>query len=152
MIYFLRADKDGPVKIGWTTDLFKRMPQVRPTPDTELTVIRLVYRDPWVERWFHHQFDYLRIEGEWFQFDPAMLTMEPPAENPGWRRNTDETRYTKRMSLRVPNDLIADIERYRLETGGTMTDAFIRLFRLGLAEYERTGVLPIHQRAKRKAA
>ena len=82
MIYFMRANNDGPVKIGWSHNLALRMKQVKSNSDTILTVIRLVEGDKWVERWFHKEFKLLRISGEWFRFDPSMMELSPPIDRP----------------------------------------------------------------------
>lgn len=82
MIYFMRADDIGPVKIGWSTNVVARSFQVKPADVAQLTVIRLIDGPAWGERWLHREFADLRRAGEWFEFDGRMLTVELPTEKP----------------------------------------------------------------------
>ena len=73
-VYFIQAGNDGPVKIGFTSDVEKRRVQLQIGCPHPLKVIREVDGDLAVERAFHDRFRSRRIRGEWFQFDAAMLT------------------------------------------------------------------------------
>lgn len=90
MIYFMQADESGPVKIGWSKNPVARSHQVRPTPETVLTIIRLIDGPDWGERWLHQYFAERRLSGEWFTFDPEMLEVELPAVKP-WPDAPEDT-------------------------------------------------------------
>ena len=53
MIYFMRADDDGPVKIGWSKDPVTRSFYVRPNKSTKMNIIRLIDGPSWGEFWLH---------------------------------------------------------------------------------------------------
>jgi len=108
-VYIVRADETGPVKIGWSNSVVKRMRAIKPTPTTELTIIRLLDVPRCVEPWLHQIFSEQRLNGEWFTFDERMLTIEPfvaPETSPG--------------TLEEDNLCAADIERMATERGRTM--------------------------------
>jgi hypothetical protein len=77
-VYFIRAGEGGPVKIGTAIDVRARFSTLQTGHYERLTLIRQVEGAEAQERWLHAQFDTLRIRGEWFRFDPAMLTIQPP--------------------------------------------------------------------------
>jgi len=79
MIYFIQASS-GPVKIGFTKDentLQVRLRTLQVANADLLVVIRTTEGNAVDdEPWMHAQFE--RIRGEWFRFDPLMLTIETP--------------------------------------------------------------------------
>lgn len=81
-VYMIQAGKDGPVKIGWSANVLKRHLAIQPTLPVETIVIRLIDSDRWVEHWLHQKFTHVRLLGEWFNFLPEMLTVDPPAKKP----------------------------------------------------------------------
>ncbi len=81
-VYMIRQDDDDLVKIGWSQNVAKRIPQVQRKRDATVTVVRLLYGPRWIEPWLHKQFANLRQFGEWFVFEPEMLTIEPPVTRP----------------------------------------------------------------------
>lgn len=82
MIYFARAGSDGPVKIGWSKNVTSRIAFIQPTMPIAINILRVIDAEPWVERWFHQRFSHLRLMGEWFTFDAAMLMLVQPTERP----------------------------------------------------------------------
>ena len=81
MIYFLRAGADGHVKIGWTRDeamLHSRIRSIQGAQPFPLVVLRRLDAPRWVETWLHGYFAGVRAAGEWFAYQPEMLTVEPP--------------------------------------------------------------------------
>jgi hypothetical protein len=76
-VYFARAGNDGPVKIGTATDVPARIAELQSGNHEVLSVVRLMDGGRRLEAWLHHHFARLRIRGEWFQYDPAMLTVSP---------------------------------------------------------------------------
>lgn len=70
--YFIRAGAEGPVKIGLSNDVFDRLCNLQVGHHEELRIIRLIRGD--AEKAMHRRFHANRIRGEWFKFDPAMMT------------------------------------------------------------------------------
>jgi len=77
MIYFIRAGDDGPVKIGVSENATQRVADLRTANPAKLSVIRLIEGGRLQERALHMEFRNLRIQGEWFKFDPRMLEIDP---------------------------------------------------------------------------
>lgn len=77
-VYFIRAGEGGPVKIGYCTDTDERMNNLQTAHYDTLHLIRAVPGNRAKEKWLHRHFKDLRLRGEWFTFDPSMLTVEPP--------------------------------------------------------------------------
>lgn len=73
MIYFARAGDDGPVKIGQSKDVAKRIRELQTAHHSKLSVIRTIDAPLWVEGWLHGYFAAQRQVGEWFTYDAAML-------------------------------------------------------------------------------
>lgn len=78
-VYFIRAGLSGPVKIGVTADLERRLLDLQCGNHEELHVIRTEPGSGAVEAWLHQRFDGRLIRGEWFHFHPTMLTIAIPA-------------------------------------------------------------------------
>lgn len=78
----MRADEDGPIKIGWSKNSVTRAREIKPNDVAYLTIVRLIDGPSWIERWFHRRFSPSRLDGEWFTFDSDMLVVEPPADRP----------------------------------------------------------------------
>lgn len=122
MIYFVRegANVGGLVKIGWSADVVTRIRSVKPTPKAKLTIVRLIDAERWVETWFHDYFRDVRVTGEWFTYDPVMLTLWPPEKEPGpqrllvlgWRKERVEVNITDLLDA-IDAVRIADGERAR---------------------------------------
>ena len=77
-IYMIRAGGDGPVKIGWTTNVERRLADLQTAHYEPLSIIRTIAGGQLMERWLHKYFAASKIRSEWFNFDPAMLIVEPP--------------------------------------------------------------------------
>jgi len=93
MIYFIRAGVDGPVKIGWSTDIPGRMSALQTGQPFKVNLLRVLDAPRWAEQWLHRNFDGLRLEGEWFSFSEEMLLIEPPKERPERRRTRTADRW-----------------------------------------------------------
>ncbi|MFZ5783965.1 MAG: GIY-YIG nuclease family protein [Pseudomonadota bacterium] len=74
--YVAQADS-GLVKIGRTMDPEERIKALKGACGSHVRLLRLFYFD--CERDLHAMFAHCRHQGEWFAFDPAMLTVEPVA-------------------------------------------------------------------------
>lgn len=83
MIYFIRAGESGPIKIGSSGSPETRMRKFfQPGNHEALSLIRTLPGGAADEHWFHARFNHRRIRGEWFHFDPLMLTIAPPPVAP----------------------------------------------------------------------
>lgn len=71
--YFIRAGADGPVKIGLSDNVFGRLRNLQVGHHEELCITRLMRGD--AEKALHRRFRANHIRGEWFRFDPAMMTI-----------------------------------------------------------------------------
>lgn len=75
-IYIIRAGAHGPVKIGYSKSedaLCARLAMLQAANPERLTLLRLLDGDVRIEQDIHSRFDHLRIHGEWFAFNNAML-------------------------------------------------------------------------------
>lgn len=72
-VYMIRAGVDGPVKIGFTTDLHKRLVGIQNGCAQPLLVLRYFDGDASAEARLHQMFKKHRMRGEWFSFTPEML-------------------------------------------------------------------------------
>jgi hypothetical protein len=78
MIYFIRAGLSGPVKIGRADDPQSRIEYLQTGHYEELTLVRCIDGSMMEERWLHQEYAALRIRGEWFHYDAAMMSVVPP--------------------------------------------------------------------------
>lgn len=76
-VYMVQAGDVGPVKIGQTSSLIGRLQQLQTEHYEVIKLIRLLDGGSGVEHWLHKQFVASHIRGEWFRFDPVMLTIQP---------------------------------------------------------------------------
>jgi len=77
-VYFIRVGKDGPVKIGYAADAAIRLQQLQVCHPETLHLIRTIDGGSKGEAWLHDRFYHHRIRGEWFNFCPEMMEVEPP--------------------------------------------------------------------------
>lgn len=76
-VYMIRAGDDGPVKIGVSGNIKKRVATLQGAHPRQLTLLRVVDGTFSTEKQFHSRFSHVRLAGEWFAFDPDMLTCDP---------------------------------------------------------------------------
>lgn len=70
-VYFaVRTDKPGLVKIGYTTDVRRRMVDLQAHP-----LVVMPYACRQTEAEFHAEFADLRVEGEWFRLEGDLLAL-----------------------------------------------------------------------------
>lgn len=72
-IYFMRAGKSGPFKIGIATDPVGRLYKLQIGNHQALTLEASLFGDYECERALHQHFRKSRIRGEWFGATPALL-------------------------------------------------------------------------------
>ena len=79
MIYFIQAgDPNGAVKIGYsrTKDgVSRRLYALQTASFAPLKLLRVMNGSQRHERSLHRHFRELHIRGEWFKFDPIMITI-----------------------------------------------------------------------------
>lgn len=68
VVYFIRADESGLIKIGRARDVRKRFSALQTGSAERLTLLGVIRdRDAeWLERWLHSEFAHARVRGEWF--------------------------------------------------------------------------------------
>ena len=76
-VYFIQIDEDGPIKIGRTSDVEKRMTSLQTAHHRRLRVVHLETpgkgQSLKLEKQFHADFSDHRIRGEWFRPGLAIL-------------------------------------------------------------------------------
>lgn len=73
-VYFLRQGVTGNVKIGFASDITKRVKQLQTGQAQRLLIMRLVAGETVAdEKALHRRFSHLSIGGEWFRFHPDMM-------------------------------------------------------------------------------
>ena len=73
-IYFLQArDGNKPIKIGVTSDINKRLSQLRNTSPVNLQLLKAIEADKDLEQDIHRRFKDDRLHGEWFNPTPELL-------------------------------------------------------------------------------
>ena len=73
LIYFIQAGDDGPIKIGITTCLKRRLAQLQKTSHRALRVLTTMPGDREIEKVLHEGFAICRLCGEWFEPHGALL-------------------------------------------------------------------------------
>lgn len=66
MIYFIQAGEDGPIKIGYTNGVEKRLQGLTTSSHKSLRVLFVMDGDVNKERDLHRLFDFARKKNEWF--------------------------------------------------------------------------------------
>jgi len=95
MIYIIRAGADGPVKIGYAVSVERRLALLQAGNHQRLTLLRAIVGGLKTEGWLHRRFAAVRIDREWFAFDPDMLTVEPPVIPERQRVTHERANYAK---------------------------------------------------------
>lgn len=74
-VYFIGAPDDGPIKIGSTMNLMQRLGSIQSCSPVLLKLLAAFPTDCRFgdERRYHRMFGDLRLHGEWFERDPALL-------------------------------------------------------------------------------
>lgn len=71
-VYFIQAGS-GPVKIGWSANVPRRLVKMQADNHELLTILALVAGDQSVEASFHERFAQHHLRGEWFVAAPEIL-------------------------------------------------------------------------------
>lgn len=73
IIYFIRIGTEGPIKIGKTTDVKKRLGALQTGHPDQLSVVGTLMGDEATEIGWHNRFAAFRRRGEWFEPSPELL-------------------------------------------------------------------------------
>lgn len=74
--YVTRSDRPGQVKIGTTTNLSRRLSQLRSVKkghSEQVTLVAVEVGNQATERKRHGQFAPMRLDGEWFTFGAPII-------------------------------------------------------------------------------
>lgn len=72
-VYFIQGECGGPIKIGYTTDLKKRITSLQTGYPDKLELLLAFPGNPGLEKTIHKMFDPYRLNGEWFRSAPEVL-------------------------------------------------------------------------------
>lgn len=67
LVYFIRAESGGPIKIGWTHDIDRRLSTLNTSSPYRLEVLATMQCRKDVELRLHERFKASRLNGEWFE-------------------------------------------------------------------------------------
>lgn len=134
-VYFVQNIRSGAVKIGYSTDVSKRISSLQTSSDDRLVLIRLIDGGPRTEAWLHKRFATRRIRGEWFDFNDDMLAVCPPDEVP--QRHSIIQRRDVRLTLR---ERTKEAERLGDEIGLTAKQVLFSISS-GVSDEEAKAVL-----------
>jgi len=67
LVYFVEAGMGGPIKIGWTQDIERRIGELQTANAHKLTLLGTVPGTMDREAALHARFSHLRLEAEWFR-------------------------------------------------------------------------------------
>lgn len=70
-VYFVQA-QSGPVKIGWTHDVAKRVDHIQTHNHEQVSLLGIVAGTSEGEAWIHRALSAHRIRGEWFAYTPEV--------------------------------------------------------------------------------
>lgn len=66
-VYFIQLGINGPIKIGYTENLVKRLTSIQSnTPFCKINVISSIAGNKEVEKYFHEKYKEYKLQGEWF--------------------------------------------------------------------------------------
>lgn len=83
MSVYFAIDRFERIKIGYSRNPQKRVQSLATAVgDGTISIVRIIDGGRPTEKWMHRKFKEHRISGEWFRFDPLMLTVIAPDELP----------------------------------------------------------------------
>ena len=71
-VYFVESGTDGPIKIGWSQDVERRIAELQVANAHKLRLLGVVPGTMQKESDLHATFAHLRMEAEWFQNSPEI--------------------------------------------------------------------------------
>ncbi len=73
-VYFIHADEDGPIKIGFTSDdPMRRLSQLQTGNAATLKLLGSIKGTSAREKQFHSELSEWRLQGEWFEASPTVV-------------------------------------------------------------------------------
>lgn len=136
-VYFVQNTRTSQVKIGYSSEVRKRIGSLQTATPDRLILIRLIDGGPRTEAWLHKKFSNLHVRGEWFEYHDDMLVVCPPDELP--QRAKVVQRRDIRLTLR---ERTVSAERLGAEIGLTAQQVVFSLSS-GLSEDEAQSVLSL---------
>jgi hypothetical protein len=88
MIYFLQAEPGGPIKIGFSGKMNRRLGRLMDLAARPLRVLAVMPGQKWHERRAQARFAHLRITGEWFRAGEDLLAFIDQEGRP-WDSSND---------------------------------------------------------------
>lgn len=79
-VYIAMKLSDGSVKIGTSGNVKSRLSSIAFDEKSKMLLLRELDGSFGEEKWMHIRFSDRNICGEWFQFDPEMMTVEIPED------------------------------------------------------------------------
>ncbi|WP_158551953.1 GIY-YIG nuclease family protein [Komagataeibacter melaceti] len=73
-VYFIRSGSDGPVKIGSTNNVRRRMQMLQTGSANQLVLLRAFVGGEAEEKAIHNRLSRFRVSGEWFEASDEVLT------------------------------------------------------------------------------
>lgn len=74
VVYFMRAGDDGPIKIGFATDVNRRRQDLQTAQAYTLHIIATIPGNRFTEQRILERFRPLRMNGEWHRPEPELLS------------------------------------------------------------------------------
>lgn len=72
-VYFIQGESGGPVKIGYTTDIKRRLKELQSGSIDILQILLVVPGNKVYEQYLHSKFENYRLKGEWYKPDPKIF-------------------------------------------------------------------------------
>jgi hypothetical protein len=72
-VYFIQSERGGPIKIGYTTNLERRIMALQTAQPYPLKLLLVIHGGVEEENKLHKKFNSLRLCGEWFSPDEKLL-------------------------------------------------------------------------------
>ncbi len=94
-VYFIQAGENGPIKIGFSDNIKKRMLSLQTAHYEELRLLGAVQGADEMESYLHRKFRRLHIRGEWFRPRWTLTT---------WIRERDQRKTFMRLAIKQISD------------------------------------------------
>lgn len=72
MVYVVQSGDDGPIKIGFSNDIKRRLLQLQGSHPYRLRLLASFVGGEALERRLHEKFKFHRMQGEWFESGPVL--------------------------------------------------------------------------------
>lgn len=75
LVYFIEAGPGGPIKIGSSHDVARRMANMQTAMPFDLRTLATISGANRAESELHRRFKHLRIRGEWYRAEPDLVAL-----------------------------------------------------------------------------